>query len=183
MSMPTYETERLILRAFTEDDVKPFHRMISEHEIVKTTGGGVSPDLSDEEVIELMHIAPLGDYDKYGYGRHAMVYKETGQVIGFTGLKPLPDFNTTDIGYRMFPEYWGKGLATESCWPMMKYGFEVLELPEIIGIAFPHNKASCRVLSKIGLEYIDDRDFEDERVSYFQLSRQQYLNRQDSRDA
>jgi RimJ/RimL family protein N-acetyltransferase len=181
--MPAYKTERLLLRPFTEADVEPFHRMTSEPAIVETTGGGISPDLSPGEVVELMHIAPLGDYKRFGYGRHAMVLKETGQVIGFTGLKYLPELNTTDIGYRLFPEYWGLGLATESCWPMLSFAFEELKLTGVIGIAYPHNKASCRILSKIGLDYIDDRDFDGEWVSYFSLARQAYLNRQGNQGA
>jgi len=174
--MPTFETERLILRNFTEDDAIPFLRMISEPEVVKYTGRDVDPETSIEETIRLMNIAPIGDYKKHGYGRHAMVYKETNEVIGFTGLKYMPELDKTDLGYRMFPEYWGKGIATESCKPMLSYGFEILNLDEIIGIAMPNNQASCNILKKVGMDYIDDRDCFDGIVSYFELSRDKYLS-------
>lgn len=175
MTMPTYETEQLILRPFTTDDVRPFLRMISEPEVVKYTGGGVSTNLSDEETIELMNKAPIGDYEAYGYGRHAIVYKENNEVIGFTGLKYLDELKETDLGYRMFPEYWGKGLATESCWPMLEYAFDDLKLPALIGIAMPENHASCHVLEKVGMTFIEDQLYEEILVKYYRLTREEYL--------
>ena len=176
MPMPVYETERLLLRPFTEQDVHAFHRMTSDPEVLKYIGSGLDPDLPPDEVIELMHIAPLGDYEQHGYGRHAMVYKDTNEVIGFTGLKYLPEINQSDIGYRMFPEFWGQGLATESCWPMLEFAFQELQLTEIIGLAMPENKASCHVLVKIGMQFVDERELFDEWVSYFVMSREDYLS-------
>lgn len=176
MPMPVYQTKRLLLRPFTDKDVHSFHRMTSEPEVIKFTGGGLDPDLSPSEVIKLMHIAPLGDYEKFGYGRHAMVVKETNQVIGFTGLKYLPELEQTDLGYRMFPEYWGQGLATESCWPMLKFAFDELQLGEVIGIAMPENKASCHVLSKVGMQFVDERELYDEWVRYYLMTQDDYIS-------
>lgn len=174
-TMPEFETENLLLRAFTEDDAPAFLKMISDPKVTKYTGQEFDPKTPLSGVIELMHIAPLGDYKKYGYGRHAIVDKSSRDVIGFTGLKYLEDLDKVDIGYRLLPEYWGRGLATESCLPMLSYGFESLKLDSIIGIAMPENLASCRILAKIGLQFIDERDYEEFRVAYYELSKNQYF--------
>ncbi|MBT8449917.1 MAG: GNAT family N-acetyltransferase [Gammaproteobacteria bacterium] len=175
-SMPEFETDNLLLRAFTEDDAPAFLKMISDPKVTRYTGQEIDPTTPLSEVIELMHIAPLGDYKKFGYGRHAIVDKFSDAVIGFTGLKYLEDLDKVDIGYRLLPEYWGRGLATESCWPMLSYGFEYLKLDSIIGIAMPENLASCRILAKIGLRFIDERDYEEFVVAYYELSKNEYLS-------
>jgi RimJ/RimL family protein N-acetyltransferase len=97
--------------------------------------------------------APLADYAAYGYGRLVCVLKQTGEPIGFSGLKYLPDYGETDIGYRFMRRYWGLGLATESARPLMDYGREVLGLERIVGIVDPDNVASVRVLQKLDLAF------------------------------
>ncbi len=176
MLMPIYETDRLVLRPFNETDVNAFHRMTSDPDIIRFIGTGLDPDLSHKDVLKQMRTAPLGDYEKTGYGRHAMVLKTTNEVIGFTGLKYLPEIDETDLGYRMFPEYWGNGLATESCWPMLDFAFQKLELAKIIGIAMPENSASCHVLEKVGLKFIDERELFDEWLRYYELYRTDYFS-------
>ena len=74
------------------------------------------------------------------------------KVIGFSGLKWDSEIEETDIGYRFLPEYWGKGIATESCIPLLQYGFDDLELEQIVGLTYPENIASCKVLEKIGMK-------------------------------
>ena len=91
------------------------------------------------------------DYKKHGYGRWATIYKPDNKLIGFAGLKYLPEFDETDIGFRFLPEYWGKGLATEASKEIITYGFETLDLQKIIAIASAANVGSCKVLEKSGL--------------------------------
>ena len=85
--------------------------------------------------------------------------KESGLVIGFAGLKFLDDLQDVDIGYRFFPAYWGKGLATEACRPIVGYGFEVLQLRRIIGLVDPANVASVRVLKKLGMIHLETFEY------------------------
>ncbi len=83
----------------------------------------------------------------------------------------MPEFNETDIGFRFLPQYWGKGIATEVSKEIIKYGFEVLKLERIIGIADPENIASCRVLEKIGLKFykIDTYDDSDKKYNWYEI--------------
>ncbi|HZZ81475.1 MAG TPA: GNAT family N-acetyltransferase [Gemmataceae bacterium] len=146
------ETERPILREFTLDDAAAFYPLVTDPAVTRYTGdAGLVRTL--EEARNSLRDRPIADYRKHGFGRLACVLKSTGQIIGFAGLKFLDDLNEVDIGYRFVPEHWGKGLATEACQPLMRYGFDVLKLDRIIGLVEPEHIASVRVLEKLGLRY------------------------------
>ena len=97
-------------------------------------------------------IANYPDFDEVGYGRWACILKETQTIIGFCGLKYLPDLDAVDVGYRFLPQYWGHGLATEACMASLDFGFTTLCLEQIIGLVLPNNPASIRVLEKAGMQ-------------------------------
>ena len=99
-------------------------------------------------------------------GRLAVVVKDTDQFIGWCGLKY--DADQYDIGFRLFREYWNQGFATEAAGRCVEYGFNHLGLSEIIGRARKENKASIRVLEKIGMTFKKTFDFDgQEGVIYF----------------
>jgi RimJ/RimL family protein N-acetyltransferase len=145
------ETERLLLREFDEGDVEPFYRMGSDPAVIRYTGDPGGGLTSREHALEVLRSRPMADYRKYGYGRLACVLKATGEVIGFAGLKYLDDVQEVDLGYRLLPAYWGRGLATEACRAILDYGRTRLRLGRIIGLVDPENVASVRVLEKLGL--------------------------------
>lgn len=143
------ETDRLLLREFVEDDAGAFFAFNSDPEVMRYTGQ--DPTASVEEAGEMIRAYP--DYEAHGYGRWAVVYKPDDRVVGFNGLKYLDDLEETDLGYRFLGEYWGRGIATESSLAIVRHGFEVLKLDHIIGLVLPENKASIRVLQKVGMHF------------------------------
>ncbi len=173
---PIIETERIILREFTLDDVDAVFEYGSSDIINKYTGDVSLKD--KDEAKNIIENVIFKDYKSYGYGRWAVVFKKTNQVIGFAGLKYLPEFNETDIGFRFLPEYWNKGIATEISKEIIKYGFEKLNLNRIIGIADPKNIGSCKVLEKIGLifyktDYYDEQDrIDNKKWNWYQTIKQ-----------
>lgn len=106
------------------------------------------------------------DYKTYGYGRMAAVYLPENRVIGFAGLKYLPEFRETDLGFRFLPEYWGMGLATEASTALLEYGFNELKLSGIIGVAMPENIGSWKVLEKVGMTYYKTDEYDGDGGSY-----------------
>jgi len=96
----------------------------------------------------------LAEYKKYGYARYALVHKADDKVIGFCGLKYEPHLNGPDIGYRMLPEYWGKGLATEAVKASLSYAGSVLEISKVMGEVLVEHTASSHVLLKTGFRFI-----------------------------
>ena len=89
---------------------------------------------------------------KMEYGRWACIDKSNNEYLGWCGLK-LNEQDMVDIGFRFFRKYWGKGYATESAKACLEYGFEELEIKEIIGRVAKDNIASIRVLEKLKMEY------------------------------
>lgn len=148
--MKTILTERLILRPFTLDDIGPSYEMEQDPRVNQyTNDGGIK---TIEQVTEAITSGPLHDYEKFGYGRFAVELRAQPGFIGFSGLKYIPEMNRVDLGYRLAPEHWGKGLATESCQASLHFGFKDLGLEEIIATILPDNAASKRVLEKLGFE-------------------------------
>lgn len=162
--IPIIETERLLLRKFNINDYKDVYEFGSNVEVQRYTGDKIIESLNDAK--ELIKNVWYKDYNKYGYGRWAVIYKPENKIIGFAGLKYLPEFNETDIGFRFLPEYWGKGLATEASSEIIKYGFEKLGLKKIIGIALAENIGSCKVLEKIGLTFYKIDDYDGDGIEY-----------------
>jgi [ribosomal protein S5]-alanine N-acetyltransferase len=160
------ETDRLLLREFVMDDVEDFFRMVSDPEVTRYTGDGGK---TLEEARKGLEERLLRDYRKYGHGRWAAVYKPTGKVIGFAGLKYLEDVNEVDLGYRFFKEHWGKGLATEASRAVLAYGFGALRLQRIIGIADIENKASIRVLEKVGFRFEKLTIYREHEVAWYAI--------------
>lgn len=174
---PIIETKRIILRKFVATDYKAVYEFNSNPEVQKYTGDELIQ--TEERAKELIAKVSFRDYEEYGYGRWAVVYKPENRVIGFAGLKYLPEFNETDIGFRILPEYWGKGITSEVSKEIIKYGFEELNLKKIIGIAMPENIASCKVLEKIGLSLyrVGDYDGDGGVYNWYHITQDDYLKR------
>jgi RimJ/RimL family protein N-acetyltransferase len=147
---PLIETERLILRKITLDDKEEMFKLHSDPKVQKYTG---EPVVESIEEIEKRIVSRTSDYEKYGYGRWATFLKDDMQFVGWAGLLYLPEFDEIDLGYRFFPKYWGKGIATEASQAILTYGFDTLKLKRIIAIAMKENTASIRVMEKVGMEF------------------------------
>ena len=140
-------TERLILRAMSIDDADAFYALNSHPEVMRHTGEPPLDSVDDARNA----IENYADFRTIGYGRWGCYLKESEKLIGFCGLKYLDDLKEVDLGYRLLPEYWGRGLATEACLASVAFGFDVLKLDRIIGLVLPENAASIRVLEKVGM--------------------------------
>lgn len=142
------DTGRLILRRFTLDDVPALYQLCSRPEIIRYAQS--TPLASLEETREFMQAVPFRDYATYGYGRFACVWKESGAVIGFSGLKYVPEIADTELGYRFLPEFWGMGLATEAGRASIDFARSDLGLKRLVAMVHPDNVASAGVLVKLG---------------------------------
>lgn len=142
------ETARLEHRAFTLDDASEFFALNGNPDVMQLTGEPVLTSLDAAREA----IAKYPDFHDVGYGRWACILKQTRTIIGFCGLKYLPELDAVDVGYRFQPEYWGQGFATEACAASLDFGFDTLRLDEILGFVLPKNVASIRVLEKVGMQ-------------------------------
>jgi RimJ/RimL family protein N-acetyltransferase len=149
--LESIETERLLIRRFTVDDAEAYWLLVSDPAVLRYVG---EPPLNSIAAVrDLLETRPLRDYRLYGYGRMACIDKDSGRLLGFSGLKYLDDMDETDIGYRFLPEAWGKGYATESGAAIMARQSAESSLRRIIGLVEPENDGSVRVLKKLGLTF------------------------------
>ncbi|GEM_PF-206240 len=146
------ETNRLFLRELHPDDAEDFYRLNLNPNVIKYTGNAAFESINEARKF----LEDYEDYKRNGYGRWAVMVKESAQFVGWCGLKYDEMENETDIGFRFFEEEWNKGYATESAQACLAYGFETLHLKQIVGRAMKENTASIHVLEKIGLAYEKD---------------------------
>ncbi len=160
-----FETERLLLREFVEDDAEAFFQLNSDPEVLRFVPDKKLESVDQARQLLLEH--PIADYQKHGFGRGACILKSTGEKIGFAGLKYLDELSEVDVAYRLLPAYWGKGLATEAALASIRLGFTELGLKRIIGLAMPENIASARVLEKAGVRYTETVTFWEHEFSKY----------------
>lgn len=162
---PVFETERCYLREFSVDDAQSFYDLNSDPEVVKYTGDGAFNSLCEAKSF-------LQNYDQYelhGYGRWAVISKETNEFLGWCGLKYMPKDDAADLGYRFFRKYWNQGYATETAKASLTYGFNNLKLHKIVGRAMKSNIASIKVLENVGMHYVGKFDFEDHEGVLYEI--------------
>ena len=147
---PWLETLRLELRDFVAGDFDDLYRLDSDPRVMKYIANGkpASRDAVAQRLGRFIRYPAL--YPDLGVWRAAR--RDTGAFIGwfcFSYAARSPDI---EVGYRLLPEAWGRGYATEGARALVDYGFDDLRLHRIIGVTHPRNKASQRVLIKAGLE-------------------------------
>ncbi|MCZ4221893.1 GNAT family N-acetyltransferase [Pedobacter rhodius] len=151
------ETERLILREILHSDVDSMFEMDSDRDVHLYIGNNPFTKKTESEAnVEFIR----EQYLQNGIGRWAVIEKTSGNVIGWAGLKLITEMCNNrsgyyDIGYRFIKRYWGKGYASESSSAVINYGFNQMQLSEIIGIADTANLASVKVLERAGLKKIE----------------------------
>lgn len=149
------ETERLIMRDVLPTDDEGMFALDSDPEVHRYIGR--NPVQTIEESRKIIQFIK-DQYDTNGIGRWAVIEKNTGQFIGWSGLKLVTETtnghtNYLDLGYRFIRQYWGKGYAKETARASAAYAWEVLQAKELFGMAEEHNTASRKVLESAGLQY------------------------------
>jgi ribosomal-protein-alanine N-acetyltransferase len=150
MTIPSFETERLRLRPFCNEDAVALHRIVSAEGMLKYFPGPPIPSLEKSERLVRHQIE---QWTTVGYAWWAVELKATGQLVGWNGLQFLPDTNETEIGFLTDKALWGQGLTTEGGRIGLQYGFRELGMSEIIAVAHPDNGASRRVIEKLGMQF------------------------------
>lgn len=147
------ETQRLILRIFTENDAQLIYDLNQDAAVTRFTHDPVKDLDHAKEILEGVIIP---QYILYNHGRWAVHLKPGLEFIGWCGLKYRAETDEIDLGFRLKKEFWGKGYATEAAFAAIKHGFEKLNINRIVGRAEPENIASCAVLEKCGMTYTGD---------------------------
>jgi RimJ/RimL family protein N-acetyltransferase len=158
-------TERLILRPWKEDDFLPYAEMNADPRVREFFPSILTREQSDAEV---RHFQTT--HEKDGFCFFAAELIATGEFAGFIGLQtmtfvvPRVAQPAVEIGWRLSPLHWGKGLATEGARGVIRYAFATLRLREVVAITVPANLRSRRVMEKIGMKHHPELDFDHPRL-------------------
>lgn len=160
--MAELRTDRLTLRRWRDSDLEPWAAVNADPEVREHLGGLLTREQSDASVARFQ-----ADFDRRGYGWWAVEVRATGGFIGFAGLDQVDDgmpFTGVEIGWRLARSAWGQGYATEAALTVLAFGFDVLELPEIVAVTTVTNLRSQAVMRRIGMTRNPADDFDDPTV-------------------
>lgn len=158
--MTPMRTERLILRNWEDRDRDLFHRINSDERVME-----FFPFRRDRATADAKMDEFRGWIEEDGYGFAAAEIAATGECIGFVGLldtdhvPSLPN-GAIEIGWRLVPEFWGKGYVTEAAEAWLAFGFETLKLDEIVSFAVADNQRSTAVMKRLGMRADPAADFD-----------------------
>ena len=150
MTLPTLTTQRLLLRPRSLDDIPGYMEMDADAEVMRYIGDGTVPDLAT-------HAERIRQRILAGNAEGLWVWSvferdRPADLLGCMFLSLEEELNQIELAYRFRRSAWGRGIATEASVVCLQYGFETLGLREIIGLTYPENTPSQRVLGKLGFE-------------------------------
>ncbi|GLY93688.1 GNAT family N-acetyltransferase [Actinoplanes sp. NBRC 103695] len=157
--MTDLRTDRLILRQWRDDDLDPWAALNADPQVREFFGG----TLTREESLASMSGFRAGIAER-GWGWWAVEVAATGTLAGLAGLDPTDPgapIEGVEIGWRLSRETWGFGYATEAARACLAYGFDTLNLPEIVAIAAAGNTRSHAVMTRLGMIHDPALDFAD----------------------
>ncbi len=155
----TIETKRLILRPWKEADLEPFAQLNVDGRVMEYFPSVLSRKESNDLARRI-----ITNLEEQGWGLWAVAIPGVADFIGFIGLAK-PSFEahftpTVEVGWRLAFDHWGNGYATEGAKAALAYGFETLQLPEIVSFTAEQNTRSRRIMEKIDMQYDPRDDFD-----------------------
>ena len=168
------ESERLIFRKFTIDDLPQLIEQRSDPDVNKYLGG---TKLQNPEALEKRIKFYMSCYDTHGFGMCAMLWRPTGEMIGSAGLQPLDGTDDIEVGYSMIKEYGGMGIGTESARAWMMHGFTNHGLDRIVAVAQMGNRPSMHIMEKLGMKYEKVEEHYGADCAFYAISKEEFLGR------
>lgn len=170
------KTARLILRPWIEKDRQRFAGMSADPVAMEHLLPLAGPEETDGWIDrQLAHLA------KHGFCFWAVEGKESGDFVGAIGLLRIgyeAHFTpAVEVGWRVSRPFWGRGYASEAAAASIRFGFEVLGLPEIVANTVAQNTRSRRVVEKLGMSHDAKDDFDHPRIPEGHSLRRQVLYR------
>ena len=170
------ETSRLILRPFRNEDIGRLAELMANRDFMRFSLGPYTRQQTQTLLQKFLAWNQAGLPSQF-----AVVLRENNDVLGYCGFLHHAEMpNEVEIGYRLDPAHWNRGLVTEAARTVRDCAFVALKLPRVISLIHPENIPSRRVAEKIGLIPEKEITFRGFPTTVFALSREQW---QAARDA
>lgn len=167
MSRVYLETERFTIRQWELADAEELQQIMSDSRVHTYTND--APWTMDRTIAYIKLIIDK-DFKTLELFHGACVLKDGSEIIGLTGLNPyLP--KQPELEWQFGVPFWGKGYATEIGKAVIHAAFETTDISLIYGMVNPQNKASMRVMEKIGMTCLGLREFRGEQDMFYQFIR------------
>ena len=149
------ETDRLILRRFTEADVDHLVALDGDPEVMRYVTGGIPTprDVIENEILpHWLRYYARGDR----YGFWAAIEKATGDFLGWFHFRPLPGAadDEPELGYRLRRSAWGQGYGTEGARALVRKGFAEFGVRRVVASTYQDNRGSRRIMEKVGMRLV-----------------------------
>ena len=157
------KTKRLTINHLCLDDLLDLHRMDTDLRVRNYIDGKTSSLEKTKEYLAENIIS----YRENGYGRYAIRNTDTNEFLGICGFRK--ESYGLDFGYRFLPGCWGKGIATEAASIVLEKGISDNLREQVVGIVLPENKASIKVLCKVGFKWKENLELYGFNVEKYSL--------------
>jgi RimJ/RimL family protein N-acetyltransferase len=140
------ETERLRFRPLRESDFPVIERHCADINVMRFLGGKTL-----DTAQAWRHMAyQIGHWQLLGYGYYAVEEKATGIFVGRCGYTNHAGWPAFELGWTIWPEYQGRGFASEAANMLLRYAFDKLDQPHVVSLIHRDNAPSRRVAEKLG---------------------------------
>jgi RimJ/RimL family protein N-acetyltransferase len=145
--VPELQTERLLMRAWRDEDFEPWAELCSDDEVMRSLGGagGLTPSDAWRDMAIM-----AGHWPLKGFGHWVLEERESGALVGRAGLYYPPDWPEMEVGWTVARPHWGKGYAPEAAHEACRWAHDELGAGHIVSLIAPDNTRSMRVAEKLG---------------------------------
>jgi RimJ/RimL family protein N-acetyltransferase len=165
--IPTLEAERLVLRAFRNEDLDDYAAMSADPEVMRYIGDGKTLDRNDAW---RSLATQLGHWHLRGFGMWAVTVRGDDRLVGRVGLLQPEGWPGFEIGWLLAKSAWGKGYATEAARRALRHCRDTMTQTDVISLIQPENLPSIRVAERIGERFLRAQEFRGKPVRIYGLS-------------
>lgn len=170
--MPELETPRLHLRSFSDHDLDALAALTANDGFMRFSGSGCLNREQTAALLERIMVRTRAGLPS----QLAAVLRQTNELTGFCGffLQTVDAIEEIEIAYRLHPDFWNRGLATEAARAVRDHAFRDLHLERVISLIHPDNHASRRVAEKNGMQLEKETLFRTFPAQVFAMTRSQW---------
>jgi ribosomal-protein-alanine N-acetyltransferase len=168
----TLQTSRLVLRPFSEKDFERLVELFANPDFMRFSGSG---GYTREQTVAVWEKFLRWQREGLPFP-FAVIERESGTLIGYCGFlhQEVDGMKEIEIGYRLHPDFWNRGLATEAARAVRNYAFRNLHLKRVISLIHPDNRASRRVTEKNGMQLEKETTFKGFPTQVFAITQQKW---------